>query len=146
MASGTTVHLLLPLPDRSKFILVIEDDDVLREVQQRSLELQGFTVLAAAEGKSGLELARIGLPNLILLDLALPGMTGFTVLDKLQANDVTENIPVIITSAMDKPEDIERAIAKGVIDYLVKPYSMHDLTVRVNRALAETRREVWTSA
>ncbi len=142
---GTTVHLLLPLPHRSVHILVIEDDDVLREVQQRSLELQGFTVLVAAEGKTGLELARISLPDLILLDLALPGITGFTVLDKLQADDITLNIPVIITSAMDKPEDIERAIAKGVIDYLVKPYSMHDLTVRVNRALAEARRELWTS-
>jgi PAS domain S-box-containing protein len=143
---GTTVHLLLPLPHRSAYILVIEDDDVLREVQQRSLELQGFTVLVAAEGKAGLELACISLPDLILLDLALPGMTGFTVLDKLQADDVTLNIPVIITSAMDKPEDIEKAIAKGVIDYLVKPYSMHDLTVRVNRALTEARREIWTSA
>ena len=143
--AGTTVHLLLPLPNRSDHILVIEDDDVLREVQQRSLALQGFTVLVAAEGKAGLELARTGLPNLILLDLALPGMTGFTVLDKLQANDLTRDIPVIITSAMDRPEDIEKAIIKGVIDYLVKPYSMNDLIVRVNRALVETRREMWPS-
>ena len=90
-------------------------------------------------------MARTGLPNLILLDLALPGMTGFTVLDKLQANDLTRDIPVIITSAMDRPEDIEKAIIKGVIDYLVKPYSMNDLIVRVNRALVETRREMWPS-
>jgi CheY-like chemotaxis protein len=143
--SGTTVHILLPLPNRPDHILVIEDDDVLREVQQRSLELQGFTVLVAPEGKTGLQLSRAGLPNLILLDLALPGMTGFTVLEKLQADDLTQSIPVIITSAMDKPEDIERAIAQGVIDYLVKPYSMHDLIVRVNRALAEARREMWSS-
>ncbi len=142
---GTTVHLLLPLPNRASYILVIEDDEVLREVQQRSLELHNLTVLVAPEGKTGLELARTGLPDLILLDLALPGMTGFTVLDKLQADELTRNIPVIITSAMDKPEDIEKAIAKGVFDYLVKPYSMSDLTVRVNRALAETRRGVWSS-
>ena len=142
---GTTVHLLLPLPNRASYILVIEDDEVLREVQQRSLELHNLTVLVAPEGKTGLELARTGLPDLILLDLALPGMTGFTVLDKLQADELTRNIPVIITSAMDKPEDIEKAIAKGVFDYLVKPYSMSDLTVRVNRALAGTRRGVWSS-
>ena len=142
---GTTVHILMPLPNRPDHILVIEDDDVLREVQQRSLELQGFTVLVAPEGKSGLQLSRIGLPNLILLDLALPGMTGFTVLEKLQTDDLTQGIPVIITSAMDRPEDIERAIAQGVIDYLVKPYSMYDLIVRVNRALAEARREMWPS-
>jgi PAS domain S-box-containing protein len=142
---GTTVHILLPLPNRLDHILVIEDDDVLREVQQRSLELQGFTVLVAPEGKTGLHLSRISLPNLILLDLALPGMTGFTILEKLQADDLTRGIPVIITSAMDKPEDIERAIAQGVIDYLVKPYSMYDLIVRVNRALAEARREMGPS-
>ncbi len=143
---GTTVHLLLPLPNRASYILVIEDDEVLREVQQRSLELNGLTVLVAAEGGAGLELARTSLPDLILLDLALPGMTGFTILGKLQADDLTKNIPVIITSAMDNPEDIEKAIAKGVVDYLVKPYSMSDLTVRVNRALAETRRRVGSLA
>ncbi len=138
---GTTVHVLLPLPDRPAHILVIEDDHVLQEIQQRHLELQGFVVLTASEGQIGLDLARTCLPNLILLDLALPGMTGFTVLEKLKAKDLTQNIPVIITSAMDKPEEIEKAIANEVVDYLVKPYTMSDLTVRVNRALAKARRE-----
>ena len=138
---GTTVHVLFPLPNRRDHILVIEDDDILREVQQRSLELQGFIVLGASEGKTGLELARTCLPDLILLDLALPGMTGFTILEKLRANDLTPSIPVIVTSALDRTEEIEKAIAKGVVDYLVKPYSMADLIVRVNRALAEARRQ-----
>ncbi len=142
---GTTVHVLFPLPNRRDHILVIEDDDILREVQQRSLELQGFIVLGASEGKTGLELARTCLPDLILLDLALPGMTGFTILEKLRANDLTPSIPVIVTSALDRTEEIEKAIAKGVVDYLVKPYSMGDLTVRVNRALAETRRQTSTA-
>jgi DNA-binding response OmpR family regulator len=103
------------------------------------LELQGFSVLTAEEGRRGLQLAQTCLPNLILLDLALPGMNGFMVLEKLQARDVTRNVPVIITSAMDSPEEIERAIANGVIDYLVKPYTMNDLTVRVNRAVTRAR-------
>ena len=139
--AGTTVHVLLPLPNRPTYILIIEDDLMLQEVQQRSLELQGFTVLTAGEGKTGLKLARTCLPNLILLDLALPSMTGFTVLGKLAESDLIPSIPVIITSAMDRPEEIEKAIAKGVIDYLVKPYSMSDLTVRVNRALVESRQD-----
>jgi DNA-binding response OmpR family regulator len=142
---GTTVHVLFPLPNRHDHILVIEDDDILREVQQRSLELQGFIVLGASEGKTGLKLARTCLPDLILLDLALPGMTGFTILEKLRANDLTPSIPVIVTSALDRTEEIEKAIAKGVVDYLVKPYSMGDLTVRVNRALAEARRQTSTA-
>lgn len=136
---GTTVHVLLPLPDRAPYVLVIEDDEALLEIQRRHLELQGFSVLTTAEGRRGLQLARTCLPNLILLDLALPGMNGFTVLEKLHDRDVTRNIPVIITSAMDSPEEIERAIANGVIDYLVKPYTMNDLTVRVNRAVTKTR-------
>jgi PAS domain S-box-containing protein len=142
---GTTVHVLLPLPNRADHILIIEDDEALQEVQRRSLELQGFTVVVAEDGETGLELARTCLPNLILLDLALPGMTGFTVLDRLAENDLTPSIPVIITSAMDRPEEIERAIAKGIIDYLVKPYSVSDLTVRVNRALVEARHEISVS-
>lgn len=143
--AGTTVHVLLPMPNRPTHILVIEDDMVLQEVQQRSLELQGMKVLVAPDGPTGLDFARAYLPNLILLDLALPGMTGFTVLEKLSAEDLTAGIPVIITSAMDKPDEIEKAISRGVVDYLVKPYSMGDLTVRVNRALADTRRESATN-
>lgn len=145
-AVGTTVHVLFPLSNRPNYVLVIEDDDVLREVQQRSLELHGFTVLGASEGKSGLELARNCLPDLILLDLALPGMTGFTILERLRVNDLTPSIPVIVTSALDRTEEIEKAIARGVVDYLVKPYSMGDLIVRVNRALTESRRELSMSS
>ncbi|HEX9922542.1 MAG TPA: PAS domain S-box protein [Anaerolineae bacterium] len=137
--AGTTIHILLPLPDRAPYVLVIEDDEALLEIQRRHLELQGFSVLTAEEGRRGLQLAQTCLPNLILLDLALPGMNGFMVLEKLQARDVTRNVPVIITSAMDSPEEIERAIASGVIDYLVKPYTMNDLTVRVNRAVTRAR-------
>ncbi len=142
---GTTAHVLLPLPDRADHILVVEDDTVLQEVQRRSLELYGFKVLVAANGRTGLELARNCLPNLILLDLALPGMTGFTVLDKLGREGITPGVPVIITSAMDKPDEIERAFAIGVVDYLVKPYSMSDLLVRVNRALSESRQAILSS-
>jgi PAS domain S-box-containing protein len=139
--AGTKVHVLLPLSNRPYHILVIEDDDVLREVQQRSLELQGYRVITANTGKIGLELAQTGLPDLILLDLALPGMTGFAVLDELRRRHISVDVPVIITSAMDKQEIIEQAISKGAVDYLVKPYSMSDLTVRVNRALVEIKRD-----
>lgn len=140
--SGTTVQILLPLPDRPTHILVVEDDEVLQEIQQRHLELQGFQVFTAGEGESGLQLAQACLPNLILLDLALPGMTGFTVLDKLHTNELTRGIPIIITSAMDRPEEVEKTLSNVVIDYLVKPYTMNDLTVRVNRGLAKTRHEI----
>lgn len=138
---GTIVHIFLPLPERSPHILIIEDDEALQAIQKRSLELNKYIVFSAEEGETGLELAQICLPDLILLDLALPGMNGFTVLDKLQANEITADIPVIITSAMDKPEKIEKAIARGVMDFLVKPYGMNDLMVRVNRALAKVQRD-----
>ncbi len=135
---GTTVHILLPFRDRPAYILIIEDDQNLRELQQRVLRTEGFVVLGAGDGVEGLKLANSCLPSLILLDLALPGMTGFDVLDYLQTNYLTKDIPVIITSAMDTATEIERAIQKGATDYLVKPYGMADLTVRVNRALIKS--------
>ncbi|MDX1523950.1 MAG: ATP-binding protein, partial [Anaerolineae bacterium] len=135
---GTTIHLLFPLQDRPQYILVIEDDAELMEMEKTILEHEGFTAMTAYEGHSGLELARSGSPNLILLDLNLPGMTGFDILDRLKENYLTENIPVIITSAMDTPEFIESAIDKGATDYLVKPYSIGDLLVRINRALTKS--------
>lgn len=134
---GTTVHILLPLLNRPTYILIIEDDHNLRELQQRVLRAEGFVVLGVDEGGAGLKLASTCLPNLILLDLALPGMTGFDVLEQLRTNYLTRDIPVIITSAIDTATEIEKAIQKGAIDYLVKPYGMGDLTVRVNRVLAK---------
>ncbi|RME73419.1 MAG: PAS domain S-box protein [Chloroflexi bacterium] len=138
---GTTVHVLLPLPNRPEYVLVIEDDSVLREVQQRGLELQGYRVLTAADGRTGLELARQGLPDLILLDLSLPEMTGFEILEKLKSAHYSADIPIIITSAMDKRQEIELAMTKGVVDYLVKPYSINDLLMRVRRALLSAHQE-----
>ncbi|NJN94300.1 MAG: PAS domain S-box protein [Anaerolineales bacterium] len=135
---GTTVHILLPFRNRPLYILIIEDDQNLRELQQRILRTEGFVVLGAGDGSEGLKLANACFPNLILLDLALPGMTGFDVLECLQRDYLTKDIPVIITSAMDTTTEIERAIQKGAVDYLVKPYGMADLTVRVNRALIKS--------
>jgi CheY-like chemotaxis protein len=66
-------------------------------------------------------------------------MTGFDVLEHLQKNYLTKDIPVIITSAIDTAAEIEKAIQKGAVDYLVKPYGMSDLTIRVNRALVKSR-------
>lgn len=135
---GTTIHILLPFRNRPTYVLIIEDDQNLRELQQRVLRTEGFVVLGAGDGGEGLKLANSCLPNLILLDLALPGMTGFAVLEYLQRDYLTKDIPVIITSAMDTTTEIERAIQKGAVDYLVKPYGMADLTVRVNRALVKS--------
>ena len=136
--AGTTIHILLPLLDRPTYILIIEDDHNLRELQQRVLRNEGFVVFGVEDGLAGLKLAHTCLPNLILLDLALPGMTGFDVLEHLQADYLTKDIPVIITSAIDTATEIERAIQKGAMDYLVKPYSLGDLTIRVNRALTKS--------
>jgi CheY-like chemotaxis protein len=136
--AGTTIHILFPLLSRPTYILIIEDDHNLRELQQRILKAEGFTVLGAEEGLAGLKLARTCLPQLILLDLALPGMTGFDILEHLQIEYLTKDIPVIITSALDTATEIEKAIQKGATDYLVKPYSMVDLTVRINHALAKS--------
>ena len=126
------MHVLLPLPNRSTFILIIDADEAWREIQQRNLELQVFTVLTAGDGNIGLELAQTFFPNLILLDLDLPGMSGLTILEKLQANYLTSSIPVIITLVSEKLPQIEKGFVTTIIDYLVKPYGMNELTIRIN--------------
>ncbi len=132
---GTKVHLLFPLLDRPQYILIIEDDPELMEMEQTLLHMEGFSTLSAEDVPQGMDLALNCAPNLILLDLNLPGVSGFTALEQLKESHLTENIPVVITSAMDSHENIEQAMDLGATDYLVKPYSVEDLLLRINRAL-----------
>jgi DNA-binding response OmpR family regulator len=101
-------------------ILVIEDDRFLRRACEVSLQQRGFAVRSATDGESGLTLARESKPDLILLDLLMPRVSGIEVLQRLRADASTAGIPVVILSNSSREEDKARAAALGAVGYYVK--------------------------
>jgi DNA-binding response OmpR family regulator len=119
-----------------KRILLIEDDRHLRRACQASLRQSGFTVVSAADGLEGLRAIREESPDLILLDVLLPRMSGLDVLRQAKANPETRDIPVLVLSNSSKSEAVSELMRLGAIDYLVKVnLSLDELTRRVVRLL-----------
>lgn len=99
-------------------VLIVEDDKFLAELISTKLDKEGFSVVAANDGETGLTKAKEDKPNIILLDIMLPGMDGFEVLENL--NKEQSRIPVIILSNFGQEEKVERGLSLGAVDYLVK--------------------------
>lgn len=119
-----------------KKILFIEDESSLQKTFKEILEKEGFSMLSALDGKTGLELAQKEKPDLILLDLILPKLHGFEVLKKLKENKETKEIPVIILTNLENLEDVERAIELGASTYLVKAhYSLEEVLEKIKTFL-----------
>lgn len=121
--------------DRKK-ILIVEDDKFLRELIVKKLSEEGFITLEAIDGEEGLKKAKEEKPDLILLDLILPGIDGFEVLDKLKKDQETKSIPVIVLSNLGQKEDIEKGLKLGAFDYLVKAnFTPGEIIEKVKNAL-----------
>ena len=118
-----------------KTVLIIEDEKDLAELVAFNLEKEGYRPLIAYDGISGLESARTGSPDLILLDLMLPGMSGTEVCKALKGNPRTQLIPTILLTA--KGEEIDRVVGFeiGADDYVVKPFSTRELLLRIKAVL-----------
>jgi diguanylate cyclase (GGDEF)-like protein len=126
--------LQLPPP----VILVIEDDPAISRLLQETLELEGYTVLIAATGEEGIALAVSDLPHLVILDLMLPGIDGFAVVDALRANERTAHMPVLVLSAY-KDVDYKVRALEAANDYLTKPFDGDELIARVRNQLRNLR-------
>ena len=105
-----------------KKILIIEDDKFLRELITRKLEKEGYETSQAVDGEDGFKKVSSEKPDLILLDLILPGIDGFEVLSRIKKDDQLSGIPVIILSNLGQKEDVERGLNLGAIDYLIKAH------------------------
>ncbi len=101
-------------------ILIVEDDDFLRSLAVTKLQKEGFTVLTSANGEEGLESAKLNKPDVVLLDLLLPGIDGFEVLERIRKDSEIGKTRVIIFSNLGEEEDIKRGKGLGANDYLVK--------------------------
>lgn len=119
-------------------ILVIEDDDAIREVVRYTLENNGFTVLTAADGKTGLTLTLRERPSLILLDLMLPEIDGLDVCRNLKRDESAREIPVVMLTAKGEESDIVLGLELGAIDYITKPFSGKVLVARIRAHLRRT--------
>jgi CheY-like chemotaxis protein len=113
-------------------ILLVEDDKFLRRACEIGLKKKGFTVFTANDGEEGLQQARSGSPDLILLDMLMPKLNGMETLEALKKDEQTRNIPVVILSNSSIDADIQQAKALGAIGYLVKAsLSLQELGDRV---------------
>jgi CheY-like chemotaxis protein len=116
-------------------ILIIEDDDAVRMALGRLLTRSGYQVQLAPDGRRGLSIARMSQPDLILMDLGMPEMDGWTATGMLKASDVTRDIPVIILSAHTLPAERDHAMAQGCDDFQTKPVRIEELVDKIERAL-----------
>jgi len=103
-------------------ILIIEDDKFLRELISRKLINDGFKIEEAIDGEEGLKKLQEVKPDLILLDLILPGLDGFEVLERAKDNPSTSMIPILILSNLGQRDEIERGLKLGAVDFLVKAH------------------------
>jgi len=124
----------------SKSILVIEDDADIVEVVRYSLEREGFRVLSANDGESGLREAQLGSGDLVLLDLMLPKVDGLEICRRLRAAEETRGLPIVILTAKGEESDVIVGLEMGADDYLVKPFSPRELVARVRSVLRRLER------
>ena len=103
-------------------ILVVEDDKFLRELISKKLVSEGYNISQAVDGEEGLKKIKEEKPDLVLLDLILPGIDGFEVLARAKEESEVIKIPVIILSNLGQKEDVEKGINLGAVDYLVKAH------------------------
>jgi two-component system phosphate regulon response regulator PhoB/two-component system alkaline phosphatase synthesis response regulator PhoP len=119
-----------------KKILIVEDDNFLSNAYRVKLTKAGYKIVLASDGQQAINTLESFIPDLILLDLVMPRMDGFAVLEKLKANELSAKIPVIVTSNLGQKEDIDRAINLGANSYVVKSdLSLDDLVKKIKAAI-----------
>ncbi len=116
-------------------ILAIDDDTTLLELLKIQLGKLGYNVITASDGKTGVGLAETGNPDLIILDISMPGYDGFHVLKTLREKEVTRNTPVLMLTAKSAKEDVIASMKFDVVDYILKPFDIQMLSRKVEIAL-----------
>ncbi len=121
-----------------KTILIVEDDEFLRSLTAKRLEKENYHIEVAVDGENAISVIDTIKPSLILLDLLLPGKDGFEVLKKIRGTEATKAIPVIIFSNLGQKEDIEKAKALGVDDFLIKAnFTLDDVVGKIKKLIGD---------
>lgn len=122
--------------DAAKKILVVEDNPEMRKIISIRLEINGYAVISAEDGAQALEITKKQKPDLLILDLMLPKITGFEVCRMLKFDDKYKDLPIIILSALDQQDDREKAIQSGADAYFIKPFDLELLLNKIKSLTA----------
>jgi DNA-binding response OmpR family regulator len=132
-------------PARTEFtrkgalVLLVDDEDQLRRVMKDLLERQGYAVVEARDGAQALEEIDRHAPDVVILDLNLPGVDGYSVLSQLRSRPATRQLPVIVLTAKGDEDNEVRVLQLGADDFLTKPFRAKALAARLENALARRR-------
>jgi DNA-binding response OmpR family regulator len=116
-------------------ILIVDDNPVIVELLERKLGREGYEVMGCTESDKAMEMCLKDQPDLIILDILMPGKTGWDVMKELKAKSSTSSIPVIISSVKNRPEDMDKGKDLEATDYIAKPYVFGDLLEKVQKIL-----------
>lgn len=120
----------------TKKILVIEDDNIIQRAIEESLTGEGYEVIQAINGEKGSEAAKSQEPDLIILDLALPGEDGYHLLSSFRNDEATSDVPIIVLSVIDSPSSIAECKGLGAKGYFVKSkYSLEDMSNKIKELI-----------
>lgn len=117
-------------------VLVVDDDPDIRDLVAFKLQQMGHTVSTENDGEAGLAAAIATGPDLVLLDVMMPKLTGIEVCQELRDNEATSSVPIMLITAKAQESDIERGFAAGADDYIVKPFSPRELASRIDAMLS----------
>ncbi len=118
-------------------ILIAEDERDIRDLVAFTLRFAGHEVVAVGDGAEAVEAARAEMPDLVLMDVRMPRMTGYEACEKMKADDALKDIPVVFLSAKGQDSEIRTGLNVGAAEYLLKPFAPSELTQRVSELLIE---------
>ena len=121
-------------------VLIVDDDPDIRDLVRYKMVQEGFTVHEAGDGYEALQAITEHAPDLVLLDIMMPGLSGLEVLEQIRGGERDASSRIILFSAKAQEADVERGFALGADDYVVKPFSPRELTSRVNATLSRVAR------
>jgi len=123
---------------KKNLVLIVEDDEFLRKVMSEKLKKEGFEVETSIDAAGALEFLKKRKPQVILLDLILPGMSGFELLDYFKKDPICKNIPIVVLSNLGQKEDKERALTAGAVDYMIKAdFTPDEIVARVRKVVGQ---------
>lgn len=126
----------VPLPTQPERVVVVDDDDDLREFLRRLFEHEGYAVTALSDGRLALDAIAVELPDLVVLDVEMPQLDGWEVLEAVRADEATAELPVILCTVRSDPDDVVRGWTLGCDDYVTKPFDGDDLLTKAAAVLS----------
>ena len=128
------------MTELSVHVLLVEDDEFLANIYKTKFEMEKFKVTVAVNGEEGLDMAKKKKPDIILLDILMPKIDGFMVLEALKKDSEVKDIPVILLTNLGQKDDVERGLELGAADYLIKAHSKPSETVDKVRKILKKKK------